>query len=36
LGLAAEADAVERCRDAGMAWDWRTAIVPRMEAIYEG
>jgi glycosyltransferase involved in cell wall biosynthesis len=36
VGLAAEAGTVERCRDAGMAWDWRTAIVPRMEAIYRG
>jgi glycosyltransferase involved in cell wall biosynthesis len=36
VGLAAEAGTVERCRDAGMAWDWRTAIVPRLEAIYQG
>jgi len=36
VALAAEAGTVERCRDAGMAWDWQTAIVPRMEAIYRG
>ena len=36
VALASEAGTVERCRDAGMAWDWQTAIVPRMEAIYRG
>ena len=36
VGLAGEAGTVERCREAGMAWDWRSAIVPRMEAIYGG
>jgi glycosyltransferase involved in cell wall biosynthesis len=34
LDLAAQHDIVERCRDAAMAWDWRTAIVPEMERIY--
>ncbi|MEY2436762.1 MAG: hypothetical protein QOF97_1598, partial [Acidimicrobiaceae bacterium] len=34
LDLAAQHDIAERCRDAAMAWDWRTAIVPEMERIY--
>ena len=34
LDLARQADIVERCRTVAMEWDWRTAIVPRMEAIY--
>lgn len=34
LDLAGEAGIVDRCRDAATAWDWRTAIVPRMERIY--
>lgn len=34
IHLATEPDIVERCRGAGTEWDWRTAIVPRMEAIY--
>jgi phosphatidylinositol alpha-mannosyltransferase len=36
LALAAEAGAVDRCRDAARAYDWTTAIVPRLEAIYAG
>jgi phosphatidylinositol alpha-mannosyltransferase len=34
--LAANPSTTAICRDAAMAWDWRTAIVPRMESIYGG
>ncbi|HEX4868581.1 MAG TPA: glycosyltransferase family 4 protein [Acidimicrobiales bacterium] len=34
IDLAAAADTVERCRSAAQAWDWRTAIVPRLERLY--
>lgn len=34
--LAANPSTAAICRDASMAWDWRTSIVPRMETIYGG
>lgn len=34
IHLAAQPDASERCRAAAARWDWRTSIVPRLEAVY--
>jgi phosphatidylinositol alpha-mannosyltransferase len=36
VDLAANPSTAASCRDASMAWDWRTSIVPRMEQIYGG
>jgi glycosyltransferase involved in cell wall biosynthesis len=36
VDLAANPSTTAICRDAAMAWDWRTSIVPRMETIYGG
>ncbi|MCU1484481.1 MAG: glycosyltransferase [Actinomycetia bacterium] len=36
VALAANPSTTAICRDAAMAWDWRTSIVPRMETIYGG
>jgi glycosyltransferase involved in cell wall biosynthesis len=36
IGLAAQADIVERCRARAMDYDWDTAIVPRMVDVYAG
>jgi len=34
LDLAGRADAVDACRAASLAWDWRTAVVPHLERLY--
>lgn len=34
IALAREGDIAARCREVAMAWDWSSAIVPRMEEIY--
>ena len=36
VALAANPSTTAICRDAAMAWDWRTSIVPRMETLYGG
>jgi glycosyltransferase involved in cell wall biosynthesis len=34
IELAADPATAERCRGAAATWDWRTAIVPRLEQVY--
>lgn len=34
ITLARERDIAPRCREVATAWDWSTAIVPRMEEVY--
>ena len=36
VALAANPSTTAVCREAATAWDWRTAIVPRMEQLYGG
>lgn len=36
LDLAARRTTVADCRDVARLWDWRTAIVPRLEEVYSG
>jgi phosphatidylinositol alpha-mannosyltransferase len=36
LALARTPGIVDACRGAAAAWDWRTAVVPAMEAVYAG
>jgi glycosyltransferase involved in cell wall biosynthesis len=35
VGLAEQATTAERCREHASSWDWRTAIVPRLERLYD-
>lgn len=34
IELATDPGTTDRCREASLAWDWRTAVVPAMERIY--
>lgn len=36
LDLLRDAETPARCRSAGAAYDWRTAVVPRLEEVYAG